>query len=57
MKEGVTPAGLAIDEREEIGVGDEADAGFLSSTVGLVWRALVLWLLLLVLLAIAYRVS
>lgn len=57
LREGVTPAGLAIDLREEIGVGDEADAGFLSSTVGLVWRALVLWLLLLVLLAIAYRVS
>ena len=57
LKEGVTPAGLAMDERAEIGIGDEADAGFLSSTVGLVWRALVLWLLLLVMLAIAQWVS
>ncbi len=57
LKEGVTLAGLAIDERAEIGSGDEADAGFLSSTVGLVWRALVLWILLLILLAIAYWVS
>ena len=57
LREGVTAAGPAIDERVEIGTGDEADAAFLSSTVGLVWRALVLWLLLLTLLAIAYWVS
>jgi cobalamin biosynthesis protein CobD/CbiB len=57
LKEGMTPAGLAIDERIEIGTGEEADAGFLSSTVGLVWRALVLWLLLLTMLAIVYWVS
>jgi adenosylcobinamide-phosphate synthase len=57
LKEGVTPAGLAIDERAEIGIGEEADAGFLSSTVGLVWRALVLWLMLLVMMAIAQWVS
>ena len=57
LREGVTPAGLSIDERAEIGTGEEADAGFLSSTVGLVWRALVLWLMLLVMLAIAQWVS
>jgi len=57
LREGVTAGGLSIDERVEIGVGEEADAGFLSSTVGLVWRALVLWLLLLLLLAIATMVS
>ena len=57
LSEGVTPAGLAIDDRAEIGIGDEADAGFLSSTVGLVWRALVLWMLLLIMLAIAQWVS
>ena len=57
LKEGVTPVGLSIDERAEIGIGEEADAGFLSSTVGLVWRALVLWLMLLVMLAIAQWVS
>ena len=56
LREGVTATGLEIDERIEIGVGDEADAAFLSSTVGLVWRALVLWLLLLLLLAIATMV-
>lgn len=39
--------------RPELGVGEEADVDFLQSTVGLVWRALVLWLLLLLLLEIA----
>ncbi|MGI9047076.1 MAG: CobD/CbiB family protein [Burkholderiales bacterium] len=39
--------------RPEIGVGDEADVGYMQSTVGLIWRALVLWLLLLFLVAIA----
>jgi cobalamin biosynthesis protein CobD/CbiB len=56
LHEGIGPVGPSIDERVEIGVGDEADAGFLSSTVGLAWRALVLWLLLLMLLAVATMV-
>ena len=52
LKEGVTPAGVSIDDRIEIGLGDDADAGFLSSAVGLAWRALVLWMLLLAMLAV-----
>lgn len=43
----------AFDDRVEIGTGIDADAAFLSSTVGLVWRALVLWMLLLAMLAVA----
>ncbi len=39
--------------RPEIGVGDEADVGYMQSTIGLIWRALVLWLLLLFLVTIA----
>lgn len=53
LRDGIGPAGVAIDDRIEIGSGLEADAAFLSSTVGLVWRALVLWMLLLAMLAIA----
>ena len=34
-------------------VGDEADVDYMQSTVGLVWRALLLWLLLLFLLSVA----
>ncbi|MBI4936918.1 MAG: CobD/CbiB family protein [Nitrosomonadales bacterium] len=44
--------GLPLD-RPELGVGEEADADFMQSTVGLVWRALVFWLILLLLLGLA----
>jgi cobalamin biosynthesis protein CobD/CbiB len=40
--------------RPEIGMGEAADAELLPSGVGLVWRALVLWLLLVLLLTLAY---
>jgi len=46
-------AGEAVLERPELGLGDPADTGHLDSTVGLVWRALVVWLLLLLLIALA----
>lgn len=42
-----------IVERPELGVGEEADADYMQSTVGLVWRALVLCLLLLTLVVVA----
>ncbi|MCL2831266.1 MAG: CobD/CbiB family protein [Betaproteobacteria bacterium] len=38
-----------IDDRAELGLGDEADADFMQSATGLVWRAVVLWFLLLLL--------
>jgi len=41
------------DIRPELGLGDEPDADLLPSAVGLVWRALVLWLLLMLLLTLA----
>ena len=40
--------------RPEIGMGEADDAELLPSGVGLVWRALVLWLLLVLLLTLAY---
>ncbi|MDQ6619694.1 MAG: CobD/CbiB family protein [Pseudomonadota bacterium] len=39
--------------RPELGVGEPADTDLLPSAVGLVWRALVLWLLLILLLTLA----
>ena len=39
--------------RPEIGIGDAVEAEVLPSAVGLVWRALVLWLLLVFLLSLA----
>ncbi|HWU83982.1 MAG TPA: CobD/CbiB family protein [Rhodocyclaceae bacterium] len=38
-----------LGDRPELGLGEEADADFLQSTIGLVWRTLVLALLLLAL--------
>lgn len=42
-----------VVERPEMGVGDDADADFMQSTIGLIWRTLVLVMLLLALLGIA----
>lgn len=42
-----------ITERPELGLGDDADADFMQSAIGLVWRTLVLCLLLLALLWVA----
>lgn len=42
-----------VSERPELGVGEEADADFMQSTIGLVWRTLVLCLLLLALFWVA----
>jgi adenosylcobinamide-phosphate synthase len=40
-------------ERPELGLGDEPEVAHLDSTVGLVWRTLVLWLAMMFLLGIA----
>lgn len=42
-----------LSDRPELGVGDEADADFMQSTIGLVWRTLVMGLCLLALLWVA----
>jgi len=42
-----------LQPRSELGLGDAADAAFLDSTVGLVWRALVLCVFLLIILLVA----
>jgi len=48
--------GVVVD-RPELGLGEPADTGHLDSTVGLVWRALVMWLLLLLLISLAGAAS
>ena len=42
-----------IESRPELGVGETADSPFLDSAVGLLWRALVLWVFVLVVLSAA----
>ena len=39
--------------RSELGLGEAADAPFLDSTVGLLWRALVLWVFVLIVIGLA----
>ncbi|MEN6587364.1 MAG: CobD/CbiB family protein, partial [Sulfuricella sp.] len=47
------PGRDGIEPRPELGLGDDADADYLDSAVSMVWRALVLWLVLLLLLTLA----
>ncbi|MBI5658717.1 MAG: CobD/CbiB family protein [Nitrosomonadales bacterium] len=52
----IPQGGLPLD-RPEMGVGEEADADFMQSAVGLVWRALAFWMILLFLLGLATLVG
>lgn len=49
--------GVEVSDRAELGLGDPADVDFMQSAVGLVWRATVLWMLLLFLLGLATLVG
>jgi len=42
-----------LHQRPELGIGDEVDVEDLRATVGLIWRALVLWLVLLLIVGLA----
>ena len=43
--------------RPPLGTGDEADVDHMTSAVGLVWRALVLWMAVLLLVTVAYALG
>ena len=45
------------EHRPELGIGDDADADFMQSAIGLVWRALAFWVILLLLLSLSNLVS
>jgi adenosylcobinamide-phosphate synthase len=49
--------GGELADRPELGVGEMADASFMESAIGLGWRALVMWLVLLFLLGFASLVG
>lgn len=50
----MTGPGEEPEFRPELGIGDPADADVLPSATGLIWRALLVWLALLLVLTIAY---
>jgi adenosylcobinamide-phosphate synthase len=43
--------------RPELGTGDDADVDYLSSTVGLIWRALVMWMFLVGIVTLAHSLG
>ncbi len=43
--------------RPELGIGDDADVDYLSSTVGLIWRALVMWMFLIGIVMLAHSLG
>ena len=45
-----------VNPRSELGVGELPDGPFLDSTVGLVWRALVVWVFVLIVMGVALLV-
>ncbi len=51
--EGTGQGGLGVQDRPELGLGDDADADFMQSAIGLVWRTLLLCLLVMALMWVA----
>jgi len=47
------PQDGSLEDRAELGTDRDADTDFMQSAVGLVWRAVVLWLIMLLLLSMA----
>lgn len=47
------PQGGVLEDRAELGTGDDADPDSMQSAVGLVWRSVALWLIMLLLLSMA----
>jgi adenosylcobinamide-phosphate synthase len=49
--------GGSVELRPELGIGDEADADYMQSAVGLMWRALVLWMFLIFIVTVAHSLG
>ena len=47
----------SLQFRPELGIGDEADTDFMQSAIGLIWRALVLWMFLILLVSLAHALG
>jgi cobalamin biosynthesis protein CobD/CbiB len=49
--------GGVIEYRPELGLGDEADVDYMQSAIGLIWRALVLWMFLVFVVTVAHSLG
>src|SRR2546423_1536428 len=49
--------GGSMQFRPELGTGEEADIDYMQSAVGLIWRALVLWMFLVLIVTIAHSLG
>jgi adenosylcobinamide-phosphate synthase len=47
----------SVKFRPELGLGDEADVDYMQSAVGLIWRALVLWMFLVFVVTVAHSLG
>jgi cobalamin biosynthesis protein CobD/CbiB len=47
----------SVQFRPELGIGDEADVDYMQSAVGLIWRALVLWMFLIFVVTVAHSLG
>jgi adenosylcobinamide-phosphate synthase len=47
----------SVEGQPEVGGGDEADVDYMQSAVGLIWRALVLWLFVVLLVTVAHSLG
>jgi cobalamin biosynthesis protein CobD/CbiB len=50
---GPLPKQGGVDYRPQLGTGDDPDANYMQSAVGLIWRTLVIWLIVLLLFTLA----
>ena len=46
-----------LNQRPELGIGEEVEVDDLRGVVGLIWRALVLWLILLFIVSVAKAIG
>ena len=46
-----------IDYRPVMGTGDDADVDYMTSAVGLIWRSLVLWMFVVLLVTVAHALG
>jgi cobalamin biosynthesis protein CobD/CbiB len=49
--------GGSVQLRPELGLGDEADVDYMQSAIGLIWRALVLWMFLVFVVTVAHSLG